>query len=151
MKHLYIATIALAWLTSLTIADDQQAPKGSDYWNQLYDPPVLTPTEIPTTNPLRKALFEQLRPRIESLAKQPILFKGHLKSYRNWAMFMGSALDKSEKEIQFDEFESSAVLALWLRTLDGWKLVDYDGGATDAFFVIWPEQYGTPTELIRSW
>jgi hypothetical protein len=38
--------------------------------------------------------------------------------------------------------------ALWLRTRDGWRLVDYSFGHSDAFFVVWSEQYGVSRELL---
>tara|TARA_R110002096_G_scaffold418458_1_gene622521 strand:+ start:512 stop:967 length:456 start_codon:yes stop_codon:yes gene_type:complete len=151
MKTALTTTLALLMLFTLTNAQDLQATKGSEFWNQLYDPPFQNPKEIPASNPLRKELFNQLRPKLEKIAKQPLLFKGKLKAYRNWAMFMGEGLDQNNNPVVYDEFESTSVLALWLRTTDGWKLVDYDGGSTDAYFVIWPEQFGTPVELIKSW
>ncbi len=151
MKTPLIIAAAIAICTTPLFAQELQAPKGSDLWDQLYDPPYTEPTEIPANEPLRKELFNILRPRIEKLAGKPVLFQGSLKAYRNWAMFMGEGLDKeSEKPLTYDEFESTSVIGLWLRTLEGWKLIDFDAGATDAFYVIWPEQFGTPEELIKS-
>ena len=112
MKTVLTSILAFAMLFTLINAQDLQAPKGSEFWDQLYDPPFQNPQEIPTSNPLRKELFNQLRPKLEAIAKQPLLFKGKLKAYRNWAMFMGQGLDENERPVVYDEFESSTVLAL---------------------------------------
>jgi hypothetical protein len=38
-------------------------------------------------------------------------------------------------------------VALWLRTRDGWTLVDFDAGGSDAFYTEWSRQYGAPAAL----
>ena len=40
-------------------------------------------------------------------------------------------------------------VALFLRTCDGWRLVDFSGGHTDVFWLVWAEQYGVPKPLLQ--
>jgi len=66
---------------STAIAQDSDVTPGSDLWKELYNPPYAKPTEIPRDNPLRKQLFDLLRPQIERAAKlQGIKFQGELKA-----------------------------------------------------------------------
>ena len=46
------------------------------------------------------------------------------------------------------ELENSDTAALWLRTVEGWRLVDFSGGHSDVFYEIWPEQFGVSRELL---
>ena len=46
------------------------------------------------------------------------------------------------------ERETGEIDHLWLRTRDGWRLVDFSFGHSDAFFVVWPEQYGVSRKLL---
>lgn len=45
--------------------------------------------------------------------------------------------------------ENSDSLGLWLLTREGWKLIDFSFGHSDAFFVIFPQKYGVPRELVN--
>lgn len=44
--------------------------------------------------------------------------------------------------------DNDDALGLWLRTTEGWKLVDFSFGHSDAYFVMFPQTYGVPSELI---
>ena len=122
---------------------------GSEDWQVVYEPAYQKPTELEVGSDLRKTLFELIRPRVTEIAKQPVKFQGSLRVFRNWAFFGGNALDSNEKPLQLPEDGNSDTVALWLRTLDGWRLVDFAAGHSDAFFIIWPEQYGVPAELLQ--
>jgi hypothetical protein len=123
--------------------------KDSELWAEIYDPPYKKPTEIPKGSELRKALFEQLRPKISALVGgKKILFSGSLKAYRNWAFFTGETVDDDGESVPIGEFGNSDTAALWLRTEDGWRLVDSSGGHSDVFYEIWPEQFGVPKALL---
>ena len=141
--------IACSLLPGLKAAESPTIKPGSEEWRSLYEPAYEVPTELAADSELRKSLFNLIRPRAEKIAKQPIRFQGHLRVYRNWAFFSGSSIDGNGKPVEYPELGNSDTVALWLRTLDGWKLVDFAAGHSDAFFIIWPEQYGTPAELLR--
>jgi len=121
----------------------------SPQWEQFFDPPFTEPAEIPRANPLRKHLFDMLRPPLEEVAGQPILFSGNLRAFKNWAFFLSRTVTKDGSPFASPDGGSSDTIALWIRTVDGWRLVNYDGGATDATFLYWPDMYGVPVELIR--
>ncbi len=137
--------------TSLVQAEPPLLLKpGSSQWNELFDPPYAEPKELPADLPLRKDLFDLLRPTVERAAGQKVLFEGKLRAFKNWAYFGGRSLDVTGKSLKLPPFENDDTSALWLRTKDGWRLVDYSAGHSDAFFLIWPEQYGTPRELLHA-
>jgi hypothetical protein len=61
---------------------------------------------------------------------------------------MGSVLDAKERAIRFEPSGNTDVAALWLRTREGWKLVDFASGFGDPFYWQWSEQYGAPRALL---
>lgn len=116
----------------------------SDVWKEIYDPAVTAPTEVQVGSELRAQLFGMLRAK----ATPETAFAGSLKSFRNWACFMGTTVDKAGKPLKHPPLDNDDAVALWLRTQDGWTLVAHSFGHSDAFFLIWPEQYGVPRELL---
>jgi hypothetical protein len=134
---------------SLSAAEQPTIKPGSEEWRSLYEPAFEKPTELEMDSELRKSLFNLIRPRAEKIAKQEEKFRGSLRAYRNWAFFSGSSIDADGKPVEYPDLGNSDTVALWLRTLDGWKLVDFAAGHSDAFFIIWPEQYGMPAELLK--
>ena len=148
MKSLWIAFVAAAFLP-ISAAELNYGPD-SEEWKLLYDPPFKKPGEVPKGSELRKELFDLARPKLEKLAKQPLLFSGSLKAYRNWALFTGVSVDKAGNEIAFPEDGNSDTVILWIRTVEGWKVVDFAGGHSDVFYEIWPEQYGMPLPLLNA-
>ena len=130
----------------------QAVAPGSDRWKQLFDPPYVTPTELPADSALRKQLFDALRPRIEKLSKRPVRFQGSLRAFKNWAVFVGQTLGADNKEVRFDTPDSldAVTSAIWLRTRDGWTLVDYYAGLSDWFYPEWFEQFGVPHEFLTT-
>lgn len=145
--HRLLLILFLSVFTAL--AQDLEITPGSDLWKELYNPPYAKPTEIPRDNPLRKQLFDLLRPGIERAAKKAgVKFQGELKAFKNWALFTGSTLDSKERPVAFEGAENSETCALWLRTRDGWKLVDFAYGFGDVAWLIWIDQYGAPRKLL---
>jgi hypothetical protein len=132
-----------------TAAELPTVAPGSEEWKTIYDPAFEKPTELPGDSELRRGLFDLIRPKAEKLAGTPVKFQGDLRVYRNWAFFSGNSLDANGKPVQYPELQNSDTVALWLRTQDGWKVVDFAAGHSDAFFIIWPEQYGMPAELLK--
>jgi hypothetical protein len=150
MNRITTFTVTLLLLFGQTRGESPLEVKpGSEEWKQLYDPPFEKPSELGADSPLRKQLFNQLRPKVEAIAKQPVQFQGSLRAFRNWAFFGGRSLDEKGVSLKLPELDNDDTVALWLRTTDGWKLVDYAAGHSDAFFIIWPEQYGMPADLLK--
>ncbi len=149
MNSLIRLALALFLLASAGFAEDFTVEPGSDLWKELFNPPYSKPTEIPRDNALRKQLFDLLRPNIERAAKkQGVKFQGELKAFKNWALFTGSTLDSKERPVAFEGSENSETCALWLRTRDGWKLIDFAYGFGDVAWLIWIDQYGAPKKLL---
>lgn len=148
-KSLFPCLLSTLVLLSAASAQEQITP-GSEPWNQLFNPSYEKPTELPADLPLRKELFDILRPRVEKIAKEPTRFEGSLRVFKNWAMFTGRSLDAKGESIKFPELENDDTAALWIRTQDGWRLVEFSAGHSDAFYLIWPEQYGVPKELLMN-
>lgn len=144
--------LPFAVLTTLTLhsakAEELMIQKGSEMWNEIYEPDSTSPTEVERSNPLRKQLFDLARPDLEKTAGKPILFNGRLQAYRNWALFVGASEDKEGNPIAYPGDGNSDTVALFLRTTKGWVLVDCSGGHSDVFYEIWIEQYGMPRELL---
>lgn len=112
-----------------------------------FDPAADTPVEVPRGSPLRKTLFDILRPRVEEQAAAKILFEGRLTACRNWAFFLGRTMGADGRKVTLSDMGNDDTVALWLRTRDGWTLVDFDAGGSDAFYTEWSQQYGAPAAL----
>lgn len=150
MKHpLLVAALIAIHSLHFASAEELMIPPDSDLWKHIYEPDATEPVEIATDNPLRKKLFNLARPKLEKSAGQPILFSGTLKGYRNWALFQGSSVDKKGDPLSYPDDGTSDTVALFLRTVNGWVLVDCSGGHSDVFYQTWTEQYGMPFEILR--
>lgn len=104
---------------------------------------------------MRKQLFDQLRSKLQKIAleraaRASVRFEGSIRVFKNWAIFTGISVDRNGNELHYPPLENNDVAALWLRGKDGWQLVDYSAGHSDAFFVNWPLQYGIPQELVST-
>lgn len=146
MKNILLA--CLLAVSSLASAQVTPITPNSPEWKETFEPPFTTPTDLPRSA-LRTQLFDMLRPSIErQTPARPLQFQGELKAFKNWAFFGGSAVDKSGKRITFEPSGNTEMAALWLRTREGWKLVDYAVGFGDPFYWVWVEQYGAPRQLL---
>lgn len=146
---LFVCLLLAAAAPVVVGEDTELIPKGSPEWRAAFDPPFAQPTEVSVESGLRKALFDLLRPVVEKRAGKVALFEGSITAYKNWALFVGSTLDNASGDsIAFKPDGNSDTVALWLRTRDGWRLVDYQTGHSDVFYVTWHEQYGVPKVLI---
>jgi hypothetical protein len=97
--------------------------------------------DIPAKSGLRKELFDILRPQVEHRYGKAVRFTGTLEGFKNWALFQGTTNDAKGNNILENGGDT---VALWLRTCDGWLLVDFNLGHTDAFYTVWKEKYGAP-------
>jgi len=128
-------------------------------WLTLFDPPFTRPTEIPIESGLRKALFDQIRTKVQK--KGEVRFMGELRAFKNWALFRGEAWDTKGKpiyvsyspevKVKDDPLANDNVAGLWLRTRAGWKLVAYSeigcGELDDPTTHYWADRYGMPVEF----
>ncbi len=119
-------------------------PPTSSEWEEIYDPPSKAPAEVPVGSKLRAELFELLRTRTSPQAR----FSGSLKAFRNWAFFSGRTVDPAGNSLKHPPLGNDDAAGLWLRTQEGWIVVAHSFGHSDAFFVVWPEQYGVPRALL---
>jgi len=125
----------------------REAVLPADAAGGAFDPASDAPTEVPRGSDLRKTLFDTLRPRVEEQAGTKILFEGRLKTCRNWAFFLGRTIGADGRKVALSDLGNDDAVALWLRTRDGWTLVDFDAGGSDAFYTEWSRQYGAPAAL----
>ena len=132
--------LGLAGLFAPGLAGQMIKP-GTPEWRAAFDPPCEKPPEVPMGTPLR-------RPGVERMAKRPVRFEGSLRAFRNWAIFLGGTVDKDGRAVKLPPMDNSDTVALWLRTKDGWRLVDWSAGHSDAFHIIWTEVYGAPKALV---
>ena len=130
-------------------AQDPSITPGSPRRCETFQPPYTKPTELPADSPLRKSLFDLLRPAVARDVKGTVRFEGSLRVFKNWAFFLGRTVDANGKRVRELALDDSDTVGLWLRTADGWRLVDHDVGSSDAFWLGWTEQYGAPAALIR--
>ncbi len=145
MKSLFVTLMPVALATSFLHAQSQpMVPPGSAEWAEVYDPPYKVPTELPAESALRKELFDLLRIKVTPQHK----FTGSLKVYRNWAFFVGATVDNKGEPLKHPPHDNSDAVAIWLRTSQGWKLIDFSFGHSDAFYLLWSEKYGVPEDLI---
>jgi hypothetical protein len=119
-------------------------PPTSSEWVDVYDPPYKVPTELPADSTLRGDLFDLLRVKVTPQHR----FTGSLKVYRNWALFVGATVDKKGEPLKHPPHDNTDSVAIWLRTSQGWRLIDFSFGHSDAFYLLWSEKYGVPAELI---
>jgi hypothetical protein len=145
--HVIVSFVSTLVVCS-ALAQEERIHPDSREWRELCDPPFTEPREIASSSPLRKELFELLRPPIAELAKRPVRFEGSLRAFKNWALFIGSTVDEQGASVKLPPVDNSDTVALWLRTCAGWHLVDYSAGHGDVFYSIWAQQYGTPKELL---
>lgn len=132
---------AILWLWFLAAF---ASPGIAEEFGGIYDPPYKKPTELARGSELRGALFDKLRAK----TKKEVLFEGSLKAYRNWALFTGRTVDRAGKSVAHPPLGNDDAVGLWIRTRDGWTVVDYSFGHSDVFYLIWVEQYGVPKELL---
>ena len=60
---------------------------------------------------------------------------------------MGVTVDKKGEPVKHPPQDNTDSVAIWLRTSQGWTLIDYSFGHSDAFYLLWSEKYGMPAEL----
>jgi hypothetical protein len=145
--HVVVGLISTLLLSS-AVAQQELIRPDSREWRELFDPSFAQPGEIQSSSPLRKELFELLRPHIARFTKRPVRFEGTLRAFKNWALFIGTTVDNNGTEVTFPPMGNTDTAALWLRTRVGWHLVDFSVGHSDAVPVVWIEQYGVSRDLV---
>ena len=149
INHIVPIACASLALAIPTVRGERLVSESSPQWAATYDPPFTLPTEVKKGSQLRKSLFDQLRPKVSAVVGgKKVMFEGSLKAYRNWAFFSGSTVDAKGASIPIGSSENDDTVGLWIRTIDGWRLVDFSAGHSDVFYVVWPEQYGVPSLLL---
>lgn len=106
------------------------------------------PREIPKGSALRAELFDLARPSVEKQAGQTVKFHGSLKELGDWAFFSGEIVDGRGRPILLHEVGSAETCILWKKSKGGWKVLRAFAGITDVAWQPWPEEFGTPPELL---
>ena len=148
MKLAFLVSVGLLGFGAVRAQEPPITP-GSPQWRETFQPPYTKPTELPVDSPLRRSLFDLLRPVVARDVKGTVRFEGSLRVFKNWAFFLGRTVDANGKRVRGLVLDDSDTVGLWLRTADGWRLVDHDLGSSDAFWLGWTEQYGAPAVLFR--
>ena len=145
--HRYIAGLLLL-LSTAAYAQDSVRP-GSERWNFLFQPDYTTPTELPRDSPLKPKLMNMLYEHFDPLTNvRPYHFAGKISAFKNWAFFLGSVRDEQDRPVRLPPADTATAAGLWLRTRQGWRLVDHAAGFPQAFYWTWHDQYGAPRALL---
>ena len=114
--------------------------------DELFAPTTRVPTELKIGSDDRVLLFSILRKQTDGKVR----FSGSLKTCKNWALFVGSTVNPDGSPrvlVRMGDDGNTDACALWINSSMGWKLVDFSFGHSDAFYLVWPEQYGAAEEL----
>ncbi len=104
--------------------------------------------EIPVGSDLRKELFDSIRPQAEKLAGQLIKFQGTLKQESGWAVFLGQLVNKNGAPLPIGAAESAEAFGIWQKKGPTWKLIEFNAGYTDVFYIDYPKTHGVPASLL---
>ncbi len=110
-------------------------------------------------DPIRKALFNAMRPAFEKDLKQKVIFQVDvLKMLNGWAFITGKPRQPDQSPINYKKTRYQADIkegafddgycALLHNTNGKWKLVTYEIGATDVAYAGWAKQYHAPKAII---
>ena len=106
-------------------------------------------------DPIRKTLFNVMRPAFEKELKQKVIFQvQQIRLYRNWAFVGGRPLQPNQKPIDYRKTAHQADIdngafddgyCALLHKINGqWKLVTHNIGATDVVYAEWWREFKAP-------
>ena len=119
-------------------------------WDELFITKSKTPISASSNSKIGTKPLQLLQPEVKKFKPSDLKLRGQFKFFKNWAFFSGELVNKKGEATTPDDCVSSDSVALFLKTIDGWKVVDHGIGISDAFFIVWPSQYGAPVELFTS-
>lgn len=110
-------------------------------------------------DPLRKTLFNAMRPPIERDLKQKVIFQvREIRVYQNWAFLQGRPFQPDQSPINYRKtahqgdiqqgFFDDGYCALLHKINGNWKLVTYNIGATDVTYADWWRRFKAPKAVI---
>ena len=110
-------------------------------------------------DPIRKILFNAMRPAFEKDLKQKVIFQVRvIRLYKDWAFLEGTPLQPNQKPINYKKTVYQGAIngdmfddgysALLHKTNGQWKLVTYDIGATDVSYGDWWKRFHAPKAVI---
>lgn len=117
-------------------------------WEQIFTTKSRTPIQISRTSPQWTEIIASFKPHFKANTPPGSQLSGSLTAFKNWALFSGDTTDPNDTPITPPDGFSSDTTILFLKTRDGWQVVDYGLGHSDAFYIIWTAQYGMPIELL---
>jgi hypothetical protein len=152
MRYALLLPFALIWLQLCasaqdTLADYQKKVEREE-WDEIYSvksrTPITLAIEAKETQPILDAFMPLFKKRTPAGSK----LVGDIKAFKNWALFTGYSADPKGNQITPKDGIASDTTVLFLKTREGWTVVDYGLGHSDMFYIIWPAQYGVPVELL---
>ena len=110
--------------------------------------------------PIRKSLFNAMRPVFEKELKQKVIFQvSKLKVQHGWAFVFGRPLRPNGKPLDYSRTAFKEAIAqgafggdycaLLHKSTDRWKLVTYRIGMTDVPWVTWDKNYHAPSAIFK--
>lgn len=110
-------------------------------------------------DPIRKTLFNAMRPAFERELKQKVIFEvAIIRVCQDWAFLLGRPLQPSQKPINYKlvpggqeviEGRVDDGYSALLHKINGkWKLVTYNLGATDVVWGDWWKRFHAPKAVI---
>ena len=110
-------------------------------------------------DPVRKTLFNVMRPTFEKELKQKVVFQvATIRLYNNWAFLSGKPLQANQKPIDYrktshqEDIKQGAFddgYCALLHKINGqWKLVTYNIGATDVTYADWWKRFHAPKAVM---
>ncbi len=131
-----------------TLAEYQKKVEREE-WDDIYSVKSRTPVFVAQGSKEASAILDAFLPIFKKRTPAGAQLIGEIKAFKNWALFAGYAADSKGNQITPKDGIASDTAVLFLKTREGWAVVDYGLGHSDMFYIIWPAQYGVPVELLE--
>ncbi len=110
-------------------------------------------------DPIRKTLFNAMRPAFEKDLNQKVIFKvDEIRVYQNWAYVGGEPLRPDQGPLDYKRTKYAGAVqaeifgydysALLHKINGSWKLVTFDIGATDVVYADWWKRFRAPKAVM---
>lgn len=152
MRYAQLLSFALIWLQPCASAQhslaDYQKQVEHEEWDEIYSVKSRTPITLVIEAKEARPILDAFMPLFKKRTPAGSKLVGDIKAFKNWALFTGYSADPKGNPITPNDGTASDTTVLFLKTREGWTVVDYGLGHSDRFYIIWPAQYGMPVELL---
>ena len=145
---LVAAFVPLTALSEESLAEYQKKVEEQE-WETLYVTKPRTPTIVELDSEYGREIMKAFETIFQKRTPKGAKLVGRITAYKNWALFGGYTASANGDQITPEDGIASDTTILFLKTREGWTVVDYGLGHSDMFFIIWPAQYGAPVELLE--